>query len=115
MKLKLLMILVVLILIVGCGETQVTQESTETEEQPTVTELEVNPKAIMAAVINDPDNAVSRCEEIPKTDEKQICYSTYMAVKADKQESFDVSICKKVKPENEDNCNLYLAALKTMK
>ena len=89
----------------SCGQQYVQEEQIK-EKLDSAT-------AIIAEVINNPDGAVGKCENIEKTEDKQTCYSTYMAVKADQKEGFDVAICDKIKPENKENCNLYLALIKT--
>lgn len=108
---KILFVILVL-LIVGCSQQIQETESVDKESMDAEDDLEDASKAIIADVIINPEK-VDRCEEIADETDKGVCYSTYMAIKADKQEDFDDEICEKVQAENRDGCVLYLAALRS--
>jgi len=108
MKLAFLILLASLVFLMACSAPQASQTKVEESQ---VAEPQVSAQSIIAQVINNP-SLVGECDKL-EIENRQICYSTYMALKAQNEESFDVSICDKIKPEKKEACNLYLAILKT--
>lgn len=108
MRYIMLVLLLLNIVILGCGSDNKIAKTVEKVQEKDIS------KIIIAEIINNPE-LVRNCETIPDLVDKQICYSTYMALKAETGESFDPDICNKIKPEDKDNCNLYLAAVKVNK
>lgn len=59
----------------------------------------------------DADNAVYRCEELKSEENKQICYGTYLTIKADRDQGIeDAAICDKVNPDIKEGCLQMLKA-----
>ena len=61
------------------------------------------------ALQENPDEAVSECDNLVTEDGRQACYGTYLTIKAERQESIDPAICDKlIDPEIKEGCELYV-------
>ena len=56
-------------------------------------------ETVLPALRANPDTAFSKCKDFITTNGKEICYTTYLGLKASKNESVDKSVCQYINQE----------------
>ena len=85
--------LIVLLFLVGC-------KSQEAKDKDVFI-------GIYSAMQENPDAAVNDCSKIVTDQSRQICYSTYLALKAERKESIEPAFCDHFDGEMKEKCLLY--------